>query len=180
MSGLVISDDFFFFRADDLVLFFQTADHLVERVVEVVHIDRIFAAAGCNEGGLVADVGDVGAYEAWGHFGQGVRGHLICHFDVFEVHLEYLLATVEVGTPDADLSVEAPGAHEGLVEDIRSVGSGHEYHALVGRESIHLDEQLVEGVLALVVAALYCAATSGPADGVYFVDKDDTGAFSRA
>ena len=43
-----------------------------------------------------------------------------------------------------------------------------------GVEAVHLDEQLVEGLLALVVAAAH-AGTAVAADGVDLVDEDDGG-----
>ena len=45
---------------------------------------------------------------------------------------------------------------------------------LVGLEAVHLHEQLVEGLLALVVAAAQARAAL-PADGVDLVDEDDAG-----
>src|SRR6185437_11391365 len=43
---------------------------------------------------------------------------------------------------------------------------------LVDRESVHLDEQLVQGLLAFVVAASDTGAAMA-ADGIEFVDEDD-------
>ena len=45
--------------------------------------------------------------------------------------------------------------------------------ALVGREAVHLDEQLVQRLLALFVAERVAAAAA--ADGVELVDEDDAG-----
>src|SRR6202041_2464351 len=51
---------------------------------------------------------------------------------------------------------------------------GDEDDAVVGLEAVHLDEELVEGLLALVVsAAEACAAVT--ADRVDLVDEDDAG-----
>src|SRR5690606_4262213 len=46
--------------------------------------------------------------------------------------------------------------------------------ALVGLEAVHLDEQLVQGLLALVIATAKACATV-PADSVDLVDEDDAG-----
>src|SRR5690606_19784925 len=56
----------------------------------------------------------------------------------------------------------------------RPVGSGDEDHALVRFEAVHLDEQLVQGLLALVVAAPEAGATV-PSDCVDLVDEDQAG-----
>jgi hypothetical protein len=51
--------------------------------------------------------------------------------------------------------------------------------AAVDVEAVHLDQQLVERLLALVVAAAHAGAAVA-ADGVDLVDEDDAGAFSLA
>ena len=52
------------------------------------------------------------------------------------------------------------------------VGGGDEDDAGLGVEAVHLDEQLVEGLLALVVAAAQAGAAVA-ADGVDLVHEDD-------
>ena len=73
-----------------------------------------------------------------------------------------------------DLAVETTGAQQGRVQDIGPVGGGDENDTFVGLEAVHFDQQLVERLFALVMAAAKaCAALA--AHGVYFVDKDETG-----
>ena len=69
------------------------------------------------------------------------------------VHREDRLAAFEVGTVDDDLAVEAAGAQQRGVEDVGTVRGREQDHALLLVEAVHLDEQLVERLLALVVAA---------------------------
>ena len=59
------------------------------------------------------------------------------------------------------------------------VGGGQDDDGLVlGGEAIHLGEQLVEGLLALVVASDDAhRARTALADGIEFVNKDDAGRF---
>src|SRR4029078_9985823 len=64
------------------------------------------------------------------------------------------------------------GPQQRRVEHVRPVGRGDEDDALVRLEAVHLDEQLVQGLLALVVAAAETGATM-TADRVDFVDEDD-------
>jgi hypothetical protein len=66
-------------------------------------------------------------------------------------------------------------AQQGRVEDVGAVGRGDEDHAGAGVEAVHLHQQLVERLLALVVAAAHAGAAV-PADGVDLVDEDDAGA----
>src|ERR1019366_7525195 len=60
------------------------------------------------------------------------------------------------------------------VENIGPVGGRDHDDVLVGLEAVHLDEELVEGLLALVMAAAE-ARTALTADRVDLVDEDDAG-----
>src|SRR5581483_288637 len=53
-------------------------------------------------------------------------------------------------------------------------GRGYEDNSLVGLETVHLDQQLIEGLLALVVAASETGAAMAP-DRVDLIDEDDAG-----
>ena len=94
--------------------------------------------------------------------------------DVAGVDLQDRLAAVDVGPIDDDGAVEAAGAQQGGVERFGAVGGGHDDDAAVGVEAVHLDEELVERLLAFVVAA-DGAAAARLAQGVEFVDEDDAG-----
>jgi hypothetical protein len=73
---------------------------------------------------------------------------------------------------DGDLAVEAAGAQERRVEDVGAVGGGDDDDRRVLLEAVHLREDLVEGLLALVVPAADAGAAA-TADGVELVDEDD-------
>ena len=88
------------------------------------------------------------------------------------VHLEDLVAPGEVRGVDLDLAVEAAGAQQRGVEHVGSVGGGDQDDAAAHVEAVHLDEQLVEGLLALVVAAAHAGAAVAT-HGVDLVDEDD-------
>ncbi len=88
------------------------------------------------------------------------------------VHLEDLLAALEVGRVDADLAVEAARAQQRGVEDVGAVRRRDDDDVGLRVEAVHLDEQLVEGLLALVVPAAESGAAV-TADGVDLVDEDD-------
>ena len=79
------------------------------------------------------------------------------------------LAPRHVGRWDEDLAVEAAGAKQRRVELLQQVRRRHHDDVLVAVEAVHLDEQLVQGLVAL---AGYVRAALGP-DGVKLVDEDD-------
>ena len=87
------------------------------------------------------------------------------------VHAQNLLAPLEIGIAHGDLTIEAAGPQERGVEDVGAVGRRHDDDAVVLREAVHLDEQLVQRLLALLVAERIAAAIAP--DRVELVDEDD-------
>ena len=71
-------------------------------------------------------------------------------------------AALLVGRVDHDLPVESPGPQQRRVEHVRPVGGGQHDHALVAGEAVHLGEDLVQRLLALVVTAEWPARRRAP------------------
>ena len=90
------------------------------------------------------------------------------------MHFQDLLAADHVGIRHHDLAVETAGTQQRRVEHVGPVGGGDQDDAFIGLEAVHLDQQLVERLLALVVAAAEAGAAMA-ADRVDFVDEDDAG-----
>src|SRR5262249_36039508 len=88
------------------------------------------------------------------------------------VHREDRAAADAVGTVDDDLPVEAARAEERRVEDVGPVRRRDKDDVVLHLEAVHLDEQLVERLLALVVAATE-AGTTMAANSVDLVHEDD-------
>ncbi len=92
------------------------------------------------------------------------------------MNFENRLATSQIGEFHRDTPVETSRAQERLVQRFGPIGGGEDNNAFVGLESIHLAEQLVEGLLALVVAAVD-SRVARFTDGVDLVDEHDAGGF---
>ena len=136
-------------------------------------ISRLFAARS-EQGGLVDQVGEVGAGEAGRLARERVEIDLLGERLAAGVDLEDLLAALAVRAIDDDLAVEAARPQKRGVEDVGPVGGGDQDDVVLHLEAVHLDEQLVERLLALVVAAAH-AGTAVAADGVDLVHEDDAG-----
>mmetsp|Transcript_81145 Transcript_81145/g.238445 ORF Transcript_81145/g.238445 Transcript_81145/m.238445 type:complete len:242 (-) Transcript_81145:145-870(-) len=90
------------------------------------------------------------------------------------MHLEDGGAALHVRRVHLDLPVEAAWPNQRLVEDVCTIGRREDHDPVVALEAVHLRQQLVHSLLALVVAlAEACAAL--PADRVDLVDEDDAG-----
>ena len=70
------------------------------------------------------------------------------------------------------MTVEATRAKKRRVENVWAVGCGDENHVGLRVEAIHFNQQLVEGLLALVVTAAD-AGTALTTNCVDFVNEDD-------
>ena len=136
--------------------------------------DHALVAARGQQGRFVDEVGEIGA----GETGRTTSDHLGVDIGrqrhVAHVNLEDLLAAHHVRIRHDDLAVEAARTQQRRIEHVGTVGGGHEDHALIGFKAIHLDEELVQRLLALVIAAAEACATM-TADSVDFVDEDDAG-----
>ena len=88
--------------------------------------------------------------------------------------LQNALAPAHVRPRDNHPPVEAARPQQRRVEHVGAVGGGHQNDALIGVEAVHLDEQLIQRLLALVVPASQAGAAVA-AHGVDLVDEDDAG-----
>ena len=86
------------------------------------------------------------------------------------MHLENRLAAAHVRLVDNNLTIETAGTQERGIKDIGAVGRRDDNDALIRGEAVHLNEQLIERLLTLVVpAAEPCSALT--ADRIDFVDE---------
>src|SRR5207247_2648972 len=83
-------------------------------------------------------------------------------------------ATLEMGAVEGDVEVDAARAQQRRVQDVRAVGGCDHDHVRVGVEAVHLDQQLVEGLLALVVTTAQAGAALAT-DGVDLIHEHDAG-----
>ena len=174
VTGLVNRRDLLLFVVDDHRATLRAHQDLVLGELEVEHADDLLVVASGVERRFVHQVGQVRAGEA----GRAAREHVdvdvVGERDLLGVDREDALASLDVRTVDDDAAVEASGPQQRRVEDVRPVRRGDEDDPFVRLEAVHLDEQLVECLLALVVpAAEACAAVA--ADRIDLVDEDDAG-----
>jgi hypothetical protein len=174
MTDLVVGDDLLLLRIDDPVLLLQPADDPVHRLVEIDGRDLLAPLADGEQGRLVDGVGQIGAGKAGGLLGDHPDIDFVFELDLPDMDLQDLFAAVDVGPVDQYLAVEAAGSQQGRIEDLGPVGRRHDDDPLLGIETVHLHQQLVQGLFPLVVAAV-AARPPRLAEGVELVDEDDAG-----
>ena len=174
MAGLVEGRDPLVLRRDH-VLALRAEDDLVERGVEILGVDGRLVLAGGQQRGLVDQVGQVGPAHADGAPGDPFEVDVGGQRHVADVDLEDLEPALLGGPIDGDVAVEPARAQQGRIEDVGPIGRGQDDHALARREAVHLGQDLVERLLALVVAAAQARAAD-PADRIDLIDEEDAGA----
>ncbi len=157
-----------------MALFLGAHDHLDGRLLNLRHCDGLQMPSGGQQGGFVEQVLKVGAGKPGRRPRDGLQVDVRRQGLVARVHLQDGLAPADIRVADHHLPVEAARAHQRGVEDVRPVGGRNHDDALVRAEAVHLHQQLVQGLLALVVPAAQAGAALA-ADGVDFVDEDDAG-----
>eukprot|EP00047_Mylnosiga_fluctuans_P019529 m.83512 g.83512 ORF g.83512 m.83512 type:complete len:378 (+) comp8163_c1_seq2:169-1302(+) len=133
----------------------NTANDARDGILEIGAGNGVTRLARGLERGLVHNRRDLGAAHAGRHRGQevGLRVGRGRQPDLAQIQLRNRPPLGQCRQVAVDLAIEAAGAQDGLVEDIQPVCRGK--HNQTGRalEAIHLDQQLVQGVLTLAAAA---------------------------
>lgn len=80
---------------------------------------------------------------------------------------------MEIRLVHKDTSIKAPRTQEGDIQNIRTVGGRHHDDVGSSLEPIHLREDLIEGLLALVVPTAESGSAALTADGIDLIDEDD-------
>ena len=88
------------------------------------------------------------------------------------MYLQDFGTTFDIRTVYYNLAVKTAGTQQCRVQNVRTVGCSNHNDAFVSAETVHLNQQLVQSLLALVMAtAKTCAALT--AYSINFIDKHD-------
>ena len=174
MPRFVICRFPFFVVRQHHALALHAHEHLVLCFLKVKHGHLLLTEPRSHERGFVYQVCKVCAHEPRGSFCNNKQVHVRGERNVLCVNLEDAIPALDVGHINHDLPVEPARPQQSGVEHVRTVGCGDKDDARVYLEPVHFDEDLVEGLLTLVVAAAEaCAALA--AHSVDLIDKDDAG-----
>ena len=174
VTALVVGGDEAFLVVHQAGPLLGSGDDAVDGLIQDPVVDDLRVLTGGQQGRLVEDVGQISTRESGGALGDLSEIDFLGQGFVRGMDLEDVLAALHVRGFDGDLPVEAARAQQRRVEDIGAVGRGDEDDIGLDVEAVHLHEELVERLLAFVVAATHAGAALA-ADGVDLVDEDDAG-----
>ena len=152
MTSFVISDQTLAALSHDTVFLFGTDHDSLDGITDFVIADFSELTTGGQDRGFVQQVGEVSTRVT-----GGTTRHLV-EVDIFRQRLaasmnaQNLQTTGVVRAIDRDLTIKATRTHQGCIKHIRTVGRRNDDDACVALKAIHLGEELVEGLLALVIA----------------------------
>ena len=172
VTDLMVCGGLQVFCGDNAAALFGTVEYALDSFVDIRNTDGIMPVADGKNSGLVKDVLKVSARTARGELSYLVKIHIRLKGLLPRVYLKDLLPALDVGIVDRYLAVKPAGTQQRGVENIGAVGRRNDDNALAVGETVHFDEQLIEGLLTLIVsAAEACAA--GSADCVDLINKYD-------
>ena len=168
----MVSRDFLFFRRKNVAFSFRTQKNLFNGSEKVVQNNDLAAEPGGHNSGFIDKIRQIGAGKSRSSFGDSAKIDAFLQRLVRRVNLQNLLAVVNVRLVKHDAPVKTSGPEKRRIQNIGAVGCRHDDKLLVGFKAVHLHQNLVEGLFALVVAATHPGAAVA-ADGVNLVNKDD-------
>ena len=88
------------------------------------------------------------------------------------MHFEDFLAANNIRIGHNNLTVKATRAQQRRVQHVRAVGGRNQNNALIGFKPVHLNQQLIERLLALIITAAETGTTMAT-DRINLINKDD-------
>ena len=175
MADLVVGYDALFVVGQDGVLLLVAGNDHLDALLKVGLRHALAPCPHGTQSSFIYNVGQLCAGGTGGHACHGVEVHT-------RGDLHFLACTFKIssrpfrsGSSTGTRRSNRPGRVRGRVEGIRAVGSRQNDDTGVALKAVHLGKQLVQGLLALVVAAKL-AAVALLANGVNFINEYDAGA----
>ena len=172
MTGLVVGHQTLALLAHHAVLLLRTSHDALNGVIDLIHGDLAELTASGKNRGLIQQIGQISTGET-----RGAAGHLV-EVNVFGqglaagMHAEHLETAAVIGAIHHHLAVKATRTHQGLIQHIRAVGGRNNDDSGVAFKAIHLRQELVQGLLTLVIAAAKTGAAL-TTHRINLVDEDD-------
>ena len=162
----------FFLFGHDHAATLRPHEDFVFGFFKVLHLHQPGIAARCHQGRFITQIGKISTTHAGCTTCNHGNIHVLRHGDFAHVHVQNLLTATNIGQRDIHLPVKTAGAQQRLIKNVGAVGGSHHDHAQIGLEAVHFHQHLIQGLLALIIAAAQTGATLATY-GVNLVDKDD-------
>ena len=176
VTDLVIGNDQFFFVSEDGILFLVAGDDDLDALLHIRLICKSAPVPDSPQRCLIDDIGKFGAGSSGCHAGDLAEIDIAADFDLLGVDLQNIDAALQVGKLHRDTPVESSGSGQSRIERFGAVCRSQDDDAEILLKAVHLSQQLVQSLLALIIASEGTSVTLF-ADRVDLVNKNDTGRF---
>ena len=132
----------------------------------------VLVGTGSKQGRLVDQVSQVSTGEAGRTASNNRWLNVVRYWHLTHVHFKNLFTTTDVWQTNHHLTVKTTGAQQGRVKHVGTVSCRNHNNTVVCFKAIHLDQQLVQGLLTLIMATAH-TGTTVTTHSINLVDKDD-------
>mmetsp|Transcript_254 Transcript_254/g.544 ORF Transcript_254/g.544 Transcript_254/m.544 type:complete len:310 (-) Transcript_254:755-1684(-) len=176
MAGLVVGNKLILLggKGGSTSLLLKADHDTVDGTINLLPANGGLASTGGGDGSLIHQVLKLSTGEAGSTTGNGFEVNIRLEWLASGVDAKDALTALEVGKVNSDLAVETARTEEGLIKDVNAVRGGNGNDAGVAVESIHLDKDLVDGLLTLVVTTGETGTTL-TTDGINLINENDAG-----
>src|SRR5210317_911231 len=172
MTRLMVGGDFLFFIGNNHGAPLSSHHDLVLGLLEVSTGHFILVGTCRKQSSLVNQIFQVSTGKPRRSLGDYLKFDITTQRHFAGMDLEDFQAATNVGPRHDHLAIETAWTKQSGVKHVGPVRRGNQENALIGLKTVHFNQQLVEGLLALVMATTHTGATM-TTDGIYFVDKDN-------
>ncbi|EKD52410.1 MAG: hypothetical protein ACD_62C00034G0002 [uncultured bacterium] len=174
MTSFMISNNFLFFIADQHATPLNAHENLVFGHFEIVSGHRFLIQSGRVQGRLVHEIFEIGPAETGSPSRDGQEIDVFVQRHFAGMNLEDRFAPQQIGSRHHNAAIETTWPEQSGIQHVGPVGGRNDDHPFVGFKTIHLDQQLIEGLLALIVTTTQ-TGTAVTTDSVDLIHKNDTG-----
>ena len=177
VAAFVIGGNLLLVLGDNLRGAARATNHTVSSFLQCVGSNNIAVHACGKQRSFVQHVLQIRTGHTGGALSQRLEIHIWTQWLILRMDLQDVFTTRKIRVGDRDLAVETTGAQQRRIQNVGTVRRCDEDDALAIAEAVHLHQQLVQGLLTLIVAAAHTCATL-TTDGVDLVDEDNAGRVS--
>ena len=175
VPDLVIGNDFLFLVAHDPVFLLVTGHDDINALLQILLADSFAPMPYRAQGGLVDQVGQVGARGAYCRARGAGQIHIARQLDLLGMDLQNRDASGQIGQLHRNAPVKAAWPRQGRIQNLRTVGGRQDDDPFAAIKAVHFRQQLVQSLLTLVIAAKTGGGFTALADGVDLVNEYDAG-----
>ena len=175
VADFVVGHGAAFERIEQAVAFFEPGHDALDGGSKVSQRDLAGLTPRGHDGRFIDQIGQIGPRKPRRQCRHLAQRQVLGQGDAPHMHLQNLHPARTVGFVHQHLPVKPARAQQGRVQNFRAVGGRQNDHARRGVKTVHLGQQLVEGLLLFVVPAPAAQHAARTAQRVQFVNEHDGG-----